>query len=700
MAIVDVRDIRVVEGNRFQSNPATFTLFLDEPATAPVTVTYFFQGDTASEGSGDLSESSRTVTIPAGSSSVTVSTNITGDDVIEGVETFKLVVMARANAELAGGAAALIATMDATGIFVNEGDIGTDPARFLVTLDRPATARVTFDYHLQSVSASDASSDYDDRRGTVTLNAGEQTTWVGVNVDGDRLVEGDETFQLVLTNPTNAVFKENASALVATATILDNNDGVDSVRTGFGDPAEPIFGPYSEPGDSPTLRINNVSVVEGDFSSEPARLLITLDKPAVSAVTFNYSVNNGDATEALGDYDQLNSRGTIAAGSISTYLSINAFGDNEIEADETFSVTLTNLKNAKFEDDAALLHATVTILDDDGGPVTQVTGIGEQARGVNGPAEANDIRMSVVNTSIIEGNSSSDSAYVYFLLSEPATTRMTVQYQTVAQTATSNADYGNTSLRTLVIEEGQRSGYVAISIYGDNDIEGDESLALRFSNPSEGLVFATGGFTMDASILIKDNDTGAITDAANTGPEFEFIEFTPGATQGDDTIIGDDQGNVLSARAGDDVVYGRGLGDLIDGGLGNDQIFGEGGNDWITPGEGSDTVDGGDGRDMVSFVTVRDTPGRPNTQYRLTLDLETGVATTSGDDVYTLRNVERVTGTVNAWNGATPTSPAPRPLTRARLWRALRSRGLSWTCPMTPTTPTLPQARRWSRSNG
>jgi len=51
---------------------------------------------------------------------------------------------------------------------------------------------------------------------------------------------------------------------------------------------------------------------------------------------------------------------------------------------------------------------------------------------------------------------------------------------------------------------------------------------------------------------------------------------------------------------------------------------------------------------MVSFVTVRDTPGRPNTQYRLTLDLETGVATTSGDDVYTLRNVERVTGTVNA----------------------------------------------------
>jgi len=102
-----------------------------------------------------------------------------------------------------------------------------------------------------------------------------------------------------------------------------------------------------------------------------------------------------------------------------------------------------------------------------------------------------------------------------------------------------------------VIEEGQRSGYVAISIYGDNDIEGDESLALRFSNPSEGLVFATGGFTMDASILIKDNDTGAITDAANTGPEFEFIEFTPGATQGDDTIIGDDQGNVLSARAGE-----------------------------------------------------------------------------------------------------------------------------------------------------
>jgi len=71
------------------------------------------------------------------------------------------------------------------------------------------------------------------------------------------------------------------------------------------------------------------------------------------------------------------------------------------------------------------------------------------------------------------------------------------------------------------------------------------------------------------------------------------------------------------------------------------------GFDWITPGAGSDTIDGGTGRDMVSFADLVDTAGRPATQYRLELDLNTGIGTTSGNDVYTLQNVERITGTVN-----------------------------------------------------
>jgi len=72
------------------------------------------------------------------------------------------------------------------------------------------------------------------------------------------------------------------------------------------------------------------------------------------------------------------------------------------------------------------------------------------------------------------------------------------------------------------------------------------------------------------------------------------------------------------------------------------------GGDWITPGAGSDTIDGGSGNDMISFVTLAETPSRTNVQYRLDLDLTEGTAITSGKDVYTISNVERVTGTIFA----------------------------------------------------
>lgn len=51
---------------------------------------------------------------------------------------------------------------------------------------------------------------------------------------------------------------------------------------------------------------------------------------------------------------------------------------------------------------------------------------------------------------------------------------------------------------------------------------------------------------------------------------------------------------------------------------------------------------------MISFATLADTAGRSNIQYRLDLDLTAGVATTSADDIYSIANVERVTGSIYA----------------------------------------------------
>lgn len=72
MAVVDVRNIRVIEGNSGSSR-AEFTLFLDAPATAPVEVAYFVQGVTATEGQRDIFDTSGTARSAAGQSSITIS---------------------------------------------------------------------------------------------------------------------------------------------------------------------------------------------------------------------------------------------------------------------------------------------------------------------------------------------------------------------------------------------------------------------------------------------------------------------------------------------------------------------------------------------------------------------------------------------------------------------------------------------------
>ena len=54
------------------------------------------------------------------------------------------------------------------------------------------------------------------------------------------------------------------------------------------------------------------------------------------------------------------------------------------------------------------------------------------------------------------------------------------------------------------------------------------------------------------------------------------------------------------------------------------------------------------GRDMLSFARLADTADRTSGECRLEVDLSAGIATTSGADVYTISNVENITGSIFA----------------------------------------------------
>jgi Ca2+-binding RTX toxin-like protein len=75
-----------------------------------------------------------------------------------------------------------------------------------------------------------------------------------------------------------------------------------------------------------------------------------------------------------------------------------------------------------------------------------------------------------------------------------------------------------------------------------------------------------------------------------------------------DTLLGTNGVNFISAGAGNDVIDGRGGDDTLIGGAGDDTIFGGLGNDAILGDDGNDTIDGGAGDDyIVGGTTGRDT---------------------------------------------------------------------------------------------
>ncbi|MEM8856994.1 MAG: NPCBM/NEW2 domain-containing protein [Chloroflexota bacterium] len=113
----------------------------------------------------------------------------------------------------------IISVADAS---ANEGDTTTNYASFAITLDQAISASVAVEYTTQDGSAvaqSDAGSDYVSQSGTIVIPAGETSFILEITIIEDTLVEPNETFQLILSNPQNAELGDSE----ATGTILNDD---------------------------------------------------------------------------------------------------------------------------------------------------------------------------------------------------------------------------------------------------------------------------------------------------------------------------------------------------------------------------------------------------------------------------------------------------------------------------------------------
>ena len=103
---------------------------------------------------------------------------------------------------------------------VSEGNAGTVTLSFPVRLSLASTRTVSVGYATTDGTAKQPT-DYTPASGTLTFAPGETAKAVAVSVVGDRAVEQDETFTVMLTSPVNAPIARD----LATGTITNDDTG-------------------------------------------------------------------------------------------------------------------------------------------------------------------------------------------------------------------------------------------------------------------------------------------------------------------------------------------------------------------------------------------------------------------------------------------------------------------------------------------
>jgi hypothetical protein len=215
---------------------------------------------------------------------------------------------------------------------VTEADSGTTPLVFAIALDRPSSSDTTLSYETADVTAT-AGTDYVTTAGTVTIPAGSQRVEVIVPVVADALGEPDEVLSFRVTSVSASarlVIAENVGE-------IDDNEPLISIAPG--------------------------SVSEGDAGTTTLSFDVSLDRPADADVAVDYATSNVTAT-AGADYTAKSGTLAIPAGSTTGTITVSVTGDQSIEGDESFIVTLSGVSaNARLSSSAA--QAQGTIVDDD-----------------------------------------------------------------------------------------------------------------------------------------------------------------------------------------------------------------------------------------------------------------------------------------------------------------------------------------------
>jgi Ca2+-binding RTX toxin-like protein len=302
--------------------------------TNALTVNYTLGGTATLNTDYTRTGTTNTVTFAAGSSTATVTVDPTADTTVEPNETVILT--------LASGTGYTVGTPNAATGTINNDDTsvtlavspssvtedGTTNLVYTFTRSGVTTNALTVNYTLGGTATLNTDYTRTGTTNTVTFAANSATATVIVDPTPDTTVENNETVALTLATGTGYTV---GTTTPVTGTI--NND------------------------DFSQLSINDITVVEGKDNN--AILTVTVDNPNPQPITFNCTTAPINATANV-DYTSKTGTITIAPNTSTATISIPILNDNLNEADEAFTVTLSNAVNATINPEGGIGEVIIT----------------------------------------------------------------------------------------------------------------------------------------------------------------------------------------------------------------------------------------------------------------------------------------------------------------------------------------------------
>ena len=437
------------------------------PSSKAVSFDYLTISDSAIAGTDYTSKAGR-ATIASGELTTSILIDISDDSLIENDETFELVISspqlnipisrARATATIENDDLPSLSITDATA-FEDAGSI-----KFRVSLSELFPGNlVTFNYETISGSA-EAIKDYTSIvAGSATIDIGELTTSILIDISDDTLVEDDEIFYLEISSPQPNIPISRARA---TATIKID--------------------------DLPSLSITDATAFEDAGQIE---FIVSLNAlfPGNKAVSFNY-LTISDSAIAGTDYTSKAGSATIDGGKTTTSILIDISDDSLIENDETFELVISS-PQPNIPISRTRATATIKIDELPSLSITDATAF----------EDAGSIKFRVSLSELFPGN------------------LVTFNYETISGSAEAIKDYTSIVAGSATIDIGELTTSILIDISNDTLVEDDEIFYLEISSPQSNIPISRARAT--ATIKIDDLPSLSITDATafEDAGQIEFI---------------------------------------------------------------------------------------------------------------------------------------------------------------------------------